>query len=389
MPQIFPNDPWRLFADSRPATSYVHADAAACGRSSQATLRAVAAHAEREAVAGAYVAAAEAAPVLAQGRRGLAALLGVEPDGTAFTESATAALAALLRAWPLSVGDTVAVVPSEWGPNLDAFADRGLRLASLTVDSSGLVDLDALRQFLAVTLPAFVHLTLVASHRPLVQPAAEVAAVCHEFGVPLWLDAAQALGHVNVAACGADVAYAPARKWLCGPRGVGVIAVRPSWARRLRPRVSEMDRTAVGDGSPVLLLESREAHVAGRIGLCNAVTEFFAGGPSAVWERLASVGASTRAALAEVPGWSVVGDVSAPSAITALRPLAGQDVAAVRQRLLTDHQIVTTAALPVRAPGDMSEAYLRISPHVDWGEEALGKLAAALTTVLCRRSRRP
>jgi hercynylcysteine S-oxide lyase len=389
MPQALPNDPWRLFADNRPATSYLHADTAACGRSSQATLRAVAAHAEREAVAGAYVAAAEAAPVLAQGRGDLAALLGVEPDGIAFTESATAALAVLLRAWPLSVGDTVAVAPSEWGPNLDAFADRGLRLASLPVDSAGLVDTGVLRQFLALTMPAFVHLTLVASHRPLVQPAAEVAAICHEFGVPLWLDAAQALGHVDVAGCGADVAYAPARKWLCGPRGVAIIAVAPTWVGRLRPRVSEMDRNAVGDGSPVLLLESREAHVAGRVGLCNALREFLAAGPPAVWERLASVGASARAALAEVPGWSVVGDVAAPSAITALRPLGGQDVTAVRQRLLADYQIVTTAALPVRAPGDMRQAYLRISPHVDCDEEALGKLAAALATVLCRRSRRP
>jgi pyridoxal 5-phosphate dependent beta-lyase len=389
MPLTLPNDPWRLFAHARPVTSHVHLDTAACGRSSQATLRAVTAHAEREAVVGGYVAAAEAAPVLDQGRRDLATLLGVEPDGIAFTESATASLAALLRAWPLSVGDTVAVVASEWGPNLDAFADRGLRLPSLTVDSSGLVDLDALRKFLTVTMPAFVHLTLVASHRPLVQPAAEVAAVCHEFGVPLWLDAAQALGHVDVAACGADVLYAPARKWLCGPRGVGIIAVGQPWLRRLRPRASEMERNAVGDGSPVLLLESHDAHVAGRIGLCNALTEFLAAGPSAMWERLASVGASTRAALAEVPGWSVVDNISEQSAITALRPLAGQDVRAVRQQLLAVHQIVTTVALPVRAPGDMSQAYLRISPHVDCTEEALDKLAAALPASLCRRSSRP
>ncbi|MGH3164908.1 MAG: ergothioneine biosynthesis PLP-dependent enzyme EgtE [Trebonia sp.] len=382
MPPTIPNDQWRLFTDDRPTTTFAHLDTAACGRSSKTTLRAVAAHAEREATVGCYAAAAEAMPVLAQGRADLASLLGLEADGIAFAESGTAALAALLRSWPLSVGDTVAVVPSEWGPNLDAFADRGLRIAPLTVDVDGIADLDALRQFLGMTLPAFVHLTHVASHRPLVQPVAEVAALCREFGVPLWVDAAQALGHVDVASCGADAVYTTSRKWLTGPRGVGIIGVSSSWARKLRPRVSEMDRLNVGDRSPVLLLESREAHVAGRIGLCNAVTEFLACDPSSVWARLAEVGAWTRSALAEVSGWSVVGDVSAPSAITALRPQAGQDVAAVRKALLEKHQIVTTAALPVRAPREMTEPYLRISPHVDCTPEDLEKITAALHSLL-------
>jgi pyridoxal 5-phosphate dependent beta-lyase len=378
MPPSSQNEQWRLFTDNRPATPFVHLDSASCGRSSKATLRAAAAHAEHEATAGAYVAAAEAEPVLAQGRADLASLLGVTAGGIAFTESATAALATLLRSWPLSVGDTVAVVPSEWGPSLDAFADRGLRVAPLTVDGNGIIDTGDLRKFLGMTPPAFVHLTLVASHRPLVQPAAEVAAICREFGVPLWLDAAQALGHVDVASCEADVVYATSRKWLTGPRGVGIIGVSSSRVGKLRPRASEMDRFDVGDRSPVLLLESREAHVAGRVGLCNAVAEFLASDPSSVWARLAEVGALTRSALAEVPGWSVVGDASAPSAITALRPTEGQDLAAVRKTLLEEHKIVTTVALPLRAPREMTEPYLRISPHVDCTPESLETLAKAL-----------
>src|ERR1700749_3181904 len=109
MPSTIPNGSWQHFSDNRPATPYVHLDAAAAGRSSKATLQAVAAHAEQEAIAGAYVAASEAAPILLQGRTDLAGLLGVDADGIAFIESATAGLAALLRAWPLSLGDTVAV----------------------------------------------------------------------------------------------------------------------------------------------------------------------------------------------------------------------------------------------------------------------------------------
>jgi hercynylcysteine S-oxide lyase len=379
------NEQWHLFAANRPPTAFTHLDSAAAGRCSVATLRAAAAYAEREAVAGAYVAQAEAAGTLEHARIMLAGLFAVEPDGIAFTESATASLHTLLWAWPLAEGDTVAVAPSEWGPNLDAFAHRGLRVARLPVDRDGVVDLDALPGFLAAAPPAFVHLTPVASHRPLVQPAAAVAAACHGAGVPVGVDAAQALGHIDVA-CGADAAYGTGRKWLTGPRGVGLIAVARPWWDRLRPAASAMERAAFADASPVLLLESHEAHVAGRIGLAAAVSEFLAADPAAVRARLAAVGRQTRAALAAVPGWEVVPEAIATgatgatpgSAITALRPLDGQDVAAVRARLLAEHQIVTTAAEPARAPREMTGPLLRVSPHVDCAPEDLERLAAAL-----------
>jgi hercynylcysteine S-oxide lyase len=374
---FIPNEPWRLFSDSRPPTTFTHLDTAAAGRSSLATLRAVAAHAEREAVAGAYVAAAEAIPVIDGGRAALAGLFGVAPGGIAFTESATAALDVLLRSWPLPDSQTVGVVPSEWGPNVDAFADRGLRVEFLPAGPDGIIDLDALRRFVAMTPPALVHLTAVASHRPLVQPVAEVAAACHAAGVPLCIDAAQALGHVPVS-CGADVSYATSRKWLTGPRGIGIIAVAEPWWGRLRPPAAELDRLSLGDDSPVLLLESHEAHFAGRVGLCNAVSEFLSAGPDTVYERLALVGRQTRAALSEVRGWQVVASPGASSAITTLRPTAGQDVTAVRSLLLDKHQIVTTAAHPARAPRDMDSWYLRISPHVDCAPEEIARLAAAL-----------
>jgi hercynylcysteine S-oxide lyase len=376
-----PSDQWRSFRDNHPLSTFAHLDSAAAGRSSRKTLSTMAGYHDREAVAGGYVAATEAAGVIAAGRTTLAELLGVEAGGIAFVESATAALGVLLRAWPLMAGSTVAVLPSEWGPALDAFVDRGLRVATLAVDGSGCVDLDALRQFVAMTPPAFVHLTLVASHRPLVQPVAEAVSICHAAGVPVWVDAAQALGHVD-AACGADAIYATSRKWLCGPRGVGIIGVASSWWRRLRPRASDMDREALdADDSPVLLLESHEAHFAGRIGLCAAVGEHVSMGPVTVRARLAEVGRLTREALADVPGWEIVATPDGPagaSAITALRPVAGQKVAAVRAGLLAEHQIVTTAAVRARAPQEMKEPYLRVSPHVDVSPEDLDLLRRSL-----------
>jgi pyridoxal 5-phosphate dependent beta-lyase len=87
----------------------------------------------------------------------------------------------------------------------------------------------------------------------------------------------------------------------------------------------------------------------------------------------------TREILGDVPGWAVVDPVDAPSAISALRPLEGQDVTETRLRLIAEHGIVTTAAQPARAPREMTEPLLRVSPHVDGTPGGLSLLADALS----------
>jgi hercynylcysteine S-oxide lyase len=367
---------WSWWRARRPRAEYLHCDSAAAGRSSVATLRVVTEHAEREAAQGAYVAQAKAAPVLGTGRAELGALLGVPAEGVAFTENAEVALDHLLRIWPLAEGDTVAVVPGEWGPNLHAFAERGLRIVELAVDEGGVLDVAGLERTLASAPPAAVHLTQVASHRPLVQPVAAAAAVCRAAGVPLWVDAAQALGHVDTAS-GADAVYATSRKWLTGPRGVGVLGIAGQWWDLLRINPPEL---VLGTFDVRMrYVDSGEAHVAGRIGLCNAVREFLDAGPEAVWRRLAEVGSQTRQALADLPGWTVVpAPAGASSAITALSPDLGQSVTDTRTRLLDEHGIVTTAAYPARAPRDMTGPLLRVSPHVDCTADDLARLHKAL-----------
>jgi hercynylcysteine S-oxide lyase len=366
---------WSGYTARRPPSDVLHLDSAAAGRSSVATLAAATAHALREAQTGAHVAQDHAAPILDRLRADVGMLVGLPADSVAFTESASTARRALLDAWVLGPGSRIAVVASEWGPNLEAFADMLLDPVFVDVDGEGVLDLEALEQRLADDPPDAVHLTHVASHRGLVQPVAAAAALCRDAGVPLWVDAAQALGHVD-SACGADAVYGTSRKWLAGPRGVGFLAVaEPAWAH-----LGAHHWAMTGEDRPEpAYLESHEAHVAGRLGLANAVTEFLADDPQAVFARLAEVGQQTRAALADVPGWEIAGDPTAPTAITALRPIDGQDVAATRARLLTEHRILTTAGAVVRAPREMRGPLLRVSPHVDCDAAALEALRRALT----------
>jgi pyridoxal 5-phosphate dependent beta-lyase len=372
---------WGWWRDRRPTAARLHLDSAAAGRSSRAILAATAAHAEREAATGGYVAAAEVEPVLAAGRAALGDLLGVPAAGVTFTRSGEGSLGALLDIWPLPEGATIAVAPSEWGPNLDAFATRRLRVTQLRAPGDGAVDLAALERMLATAPPDVVHLVQVASHRGLVQPVAAAAGLCRAAGVPLWVDAAQALGHVDTA-CGADAIYATSRKWLTGPRGVGLLGVTEPWWDGLTVSTPQLYRSAQpAAASPLRLLSIAEANVAAWIGLCTAVGEYLETGPSLIWGRLAEVGRQTREALDDLPGWAVADLVDAPSAIVAVRAAHGQDVLQARARLLDEHGIVTTACTVLRAPRDMTEPLLRISPHVDCTPEDLTRLRRALLTL--------
>ena len=369
---------WSWWRERRLPAELSYFDTAAVGRSSRATLAAMAAYAEREAAVGGYVAAAQAAPVLAEGLASLGLVLGVPAAGVAFVPSAQDALDLLLQVWPLRDGDTVAVVASEWGPNLHAFTRRGLRIAELAAGADGVVDLAALESVLASSPPALVHLTQVTSHRPLVQPAAAAAALCLAARVPLWVDAAQALGHVDTAS-GADAVYATGRKWLTGPRGAGLLGIAERWWDRLEITASDlMASMRPEQASPVWFLMAGEASLVARIGLCTAVAEYLGSDPAAIWARLAEVGRQTRQTLDGLPGWSLAGPVEAGSAITALRAANGQDIPATRARLLESYGIVTTAGAVTRAPREMTQPLLRISPHVDCTPADLAKLRSAL-----------
>jgi pyridoxal 5-phosphate dependent beta-lyase len=367
---------------ARTASTYLHLDSGAAGRTSTASQRAVAAHATAESERGAYVAQAAATDVLASLRADLGGLLGVGRDDVGFVESASTALGQLLASWRLSAGEVVACAPSEWGPNLRAFRDQGLRVVHLPVDDAGTVDVEALPGYLDRVRPALVHLTVAAAHRALVQPAQAVVAVCRPRELPVLCDLAQALGHVPVHHIGADAVYGTGRKWLAGPRGVGFLAVRPDTGVQLRPVWPALGAADWPGETPVARrLESREGHVAGRVGLAQAVREHLDLGPGALHAELAAVGRGTRWALADLPGWTVCDQLDAPGAVTTLLPPPGLTAAEARTRLLTEHAIVTTAVGVERAPGEMTQPTLRLTPHVDTGIEELLRLHDALAAL--------
>ncbi|WP_421843580.1 ergothioneine biosynthesis PLP-dependent enzyme EgtE [Mycobacterium sp.] len=364
-------DRWRT---ARPAAAGLHLDSAACSRQSFAALEAAAQHALREAEVGGYVAADAAIPVLDEGRAAVAALSGIPDAEVIYTTGSLQALDLLLGSWRAEKR-TLACLPGEYGPNLAVMAGRDFMVRPLPTLSDGRVALDDAAFVLAADPPDLMHLTVVASHRGVVQPLAMIAELCRELGLPLVVDAAQGLGQVDCAV-GADVVYSSSRKWIAGPRGVGALAVCPALMQRLCPR------PPAPEWAPPLSVAQRlgfgEANIAARVGFSTALGEYLASGPEALRAHLAELGATARTVLADVRGWQVVEEVEEPSAITTLAPVDGADPAEVRAWLLAERQILTTCAGVERAPLELTAPVLRISPHADTTADDLATFAEAL-----------
>lgn len=349
---------WRHdLADPTP----VPLDAAGCAAPSARVLDATIAHLRREAAVGGYAAEAEARPTLTALRARLGALVGLDAELVAVTANATTAFTTLLGAWPLRPGARVATLPSEYGSNrmaLDAVADRRhWTVVDLAADPAGRLDLDGFRDALrhGVDLVSF---PVVASHRGVVQPAAEAAVLARAEGVPLLLDVAQAAGHVPLTGVDADAYVGTARKWLRGPRGSGWLAVRSAVAAALVPEYPGL----TGLGEPgVARLELGEVAVAAHVGLAAALDELAAAGPGVVTDRIAALGQAARARLDGLAGWRVQEPLDEPSGIVTLAHPDRDPMTTARALL---EQGIVTSAIPVaRAPADLRAPRLRISLH--------------------------
>ncbi|MGD9619042.1 MAG: ergothioneine biosynthesis PLP-dependent enzyme EgtE [Mycolicibacterium sp.] len=353
-------DNWRA---ARPPVAGVHVDSAACSRQSFTAIEAAARHARHEAEVGGYVAAEVAAPALEAGRAAVRTLTGMPNSDVLFTTGSHNGLDILLGEW---TGErALACLPGEFGPNLLLMAMRGFQIRTLPVDDSGRVDVAAAAATLAANPPPLVHFTILGSHSGIVQPAHQVASVCRELGVPIIVDAAQGFGHLDCAGIGADALYSSARKWLAGPRGVGILAARPGWLTE----------------STMLRMSYGEKNIGLHTALSVALGEHLAVGAPTMQTALREVGVATRAALAHLPGWRVVESVEEPSAITTLSPPDGVDPSAVRAELLAQYSIVTTYLGVERAPREMTRPALRVSPHVDVTAADLEMLAEALVSI--------
>ncbi len=154
----------------------------------------------------------------ADARAGYARVLGAEPDEVALTGSTTDGVNTVLAALDLRPGDEVLTTDEEH-PGLLAPLGRARRRHDISVR---VVPFDQIADEVSQStrLIACSHISWVSGK------VMDVAALVRT-GVPVLLDAAQAIGAVpiDVHELGCDFYAASGQKWLCGPEGSGCLFV--------------------------------------------------------------------------------------------------------------------------------------------------------------------
>ena len=163
-------------------------------------------------------------------RRQLADSLGLAPERIVFTSGATEAnnLALLGHARHWGSGHVISV-STEHHAVLDPLAQlrrEGFRVTLLQPGADGLIDPARLRE--AITDDTRLVSVMTANNEiGVLQPMAELAAICRTEGITFHSDAAQAFGHIPFQPdeLGLDLVSLSAHK-LYGPKGIGALVVQ-------------------------------------------------------------------------------------------------------------------------------------------------------------------
>ena len=165
--------------------------------------------------------------IVEESREHIGEALGVPPAAVVFTSGGTESDNIAISG-SLADDRSIAVPGTEHKAVLEPAEGLGPdRVRWLEVDSEGRLDAAEVKDLLADD-PRIGLVTAMAVNNEtgVIHPIAELAAVCRETGVPLHVDAVQALGVVDVDLSGVTTSAFSAHK-VGGPMGVGLLTVAP------------------------------------------------------------------------------------------------------------------------------------------------------------------
>jgi isopenicillin-N epimerase len=187
----------------------------------------------------------EAPPLLAEAREALGQFVGASPEGLAFVPNATTGLNAVLRSLPLEAGDELLVTDHEYNASRNALeyvaARSGARVVAVSIPFP-VASAESICEAVLHGVTSRTRLVLldhVTSQTALVLPIGQLIGELEERGVRVLIDGAHAPGMLDLEIDSLAPSYytGNCHKWVCAPKGAGVLWVREDRREEVRPAV--------------------------------------------------------------------------------------------------------------------------------------------------------
>ena len=324
-----------------------------------------------------------------EARAAAARLVGARSEEMLLTHSTTEGVNVVLHGTAWNEGDELVTCTLEHpaiAVPAQVLAERhGVNVAPAVVPPDASADQAASAVAAVITpktrLVALSHIQFTCGLR---MPVRQIVQAAHERGVPVLVDGAQSVGHVqvDVRELGCDFYAFSGQKWLMGPVGAGALYVRADRASTLQPMFVSSQRVRDGgEGrSPLAHLSLVSQNPGLTAGFAEAASMALEMGMAAIEQRALALGETLRQRLSGVPGCQVLGPQASDTAcgLTTVG-LDGWTPDGLAEALERQFRII---ARVVRNPAGVrfSTAYFNTEGEVERVAGALGELAPSTSS---------
>lgn len=207
------------------------------------------AHSNANVHRGIYRLSEEATAIYESGRKSVRALINApKEEEIIFTRGTTESINLVAYSFGeafVKAGDEVLITAMEHHSNIVPWQilceRKGATLKVIPISDEGVVDLNAFQKLLSdrVKILSIVH---VSNALGVVNPIKSMIAMAHEYDIPVMIDGAQALPHMDVDVVDLDCDfYAFSAHKMYGPTGIGALYGKSKWLNQMPPYQSGGD----------------------------------------------------------------------------------------------------------------------------------------------------